>query len=554
MSEVGAIVNSVDHNSNRDTGFRTGEGSTNLNDIWLDEDVSVRTSDFSGEFIDRDLERAFLRSTRSTRVRHLRVVGITAAIFIVLGVVVDVLVVGNDSNLIGAIVAARAIVAASIIGAIVLAGKPSHAEGNLDRLIVIPILLLSTMTCAIVWVIKGELLLHAMTALVLTLVYYLFLPIRLIWAMIVSLVFAVFFIASASVFLDIRPDEFIQGVLYLTLANILGSLVSRERNATLRREFMVMESERRTGDDLRTEVAARTAAERAQAESENRFRSLVELSPDAIMVHRDGIILYLNPVGSHLIGADNPSQLIGHSLFNFILPKYRKLIAERLARFSHGVDSLPPFELTIRTLDGRERPCEVVSGPILYEGQPAIQSVVRDIAERKQLREELTRLATTDPLTGISNRRLFFERLELEWSRSRRHSRPLSILMFDLDHFKRINDTHGHAVGDSVLKGLCAAADDVLRSEDVLARLGGEEFAVILPEIDRATAESVAERLRQRLAAVEVEAPEGLVRCTVSIGVIQCRLAQESLDIALKRVDDALYRAKNSGRNLVCSG
>ncbi len=515
---------------------------------------STRTSDFSGEFLDRDLERSFLCSTLSTRIRHLRFVGVTAAVFIVLGIVVDALVVGNDPMLIGSIIAARALVAASIFAAIMAAGSAGRPEGGLDRLIVIPILMISAMTCGIVWAIKGELLLHALTALVLVLVYYLFLPLRLIWAMGISLTFTVGFIASTSVFLDIRPDEFIQVILYLTLANILGALISRERNVTLRREFVVVESERRIADDLRHEVAARTAAERAQAESETRFRSLVELSPDAILVHRSGIILYLNPVGSRLMGAKSPEQLIGQSFFDFILPRYRQPIAERLAMLEHGGDTLPPIELTVRTVDGRERPCEVVSGPILYEGEPAVQSVVRDIAERKQMREELTRLATTDPLTGICNRRRFFERLELEWSRARRHSRPMSILMFDLDHFKKVNDTHGHAVGDSVLKDLCAEADDLLRSEDVLARLGGEEFAVILPEIDRRTAETVAERLRQRLAAVEVTAPEGVVRCTVSIGVIQCRLAHESLDVALKRVDDALYRAKRSGRNLVCSG
>lgn len=547
-------MNLTNHSATKDFVPRISENPEFLEGIGLREGLSTQASDFSGEFLDRDLERAFLRSTRSTRLRHFRFVGLTAAVFIILGIVVDVLVVGNDPTLIWGIIAARAMVAVLIIVAIAAAGRPGQPAGSLDRLIVISILLLSAMTCCIVWAIKGELLLHALTALVLVLVYYLFLPLRLKLALAVTLTFTVFFIASTSVFLDIRPDEFIQVVLYLTLANILGALVSRERNATIRHEFLVVESERRTADNLRKEVAARTAAERAQAESETRFRSLVELSPDAIMVHREGIVLYVNPVGSRLMGAADPEQLVGRSFFDFILPKFQKPIADRLASFEHGVKSLPPMELTIRTLDGRERPCEVVSGPIIYEGQPAVQSVVRDIAERKQMREELTRLATTDPLTGISNRRRFFERLELEWSRSRRHTRPLSILMFDLDHFKRINDTHGHAVGDSVLTDLCAAADDVLRSEDVLARLGGEEFAVILPEIDRETAENVAERLRQRLAKVEVAAPEGIVRCTVSIGVIQCRLAHESLDVALKRVDDALYRAKGSGRNLVCSG
>ncbi len=547
-------MNSGEHSLAGDPGPQISEENRAPEKKGPGPDVSTGTSGFSGEFLDRDLERAFLGSTRSTRVRHLRVVGLTAAAFIVLGTVVDVLVVGNDPSLIGAIVAARALVAASIIAAVVLAERPGDRDRSLDHVIIGPVLLLSAMTCGIIWAVKGELLLHSLTALVLVLVYYLFLPLRLVWALGVSLIFTVFFIMSASLFLDIMPDEFIQVILYLTLANILGALISKERNATLRHEYIVVESERQTADNLRAEVAARGTAEQALAESENRFRSLVELSPDAILVHRDGTVLYLNPVGSRLMGARDPEQLVGRSFFDFILPKYRKAIIERLGMLEHGTDVLPPIELTILTLNGRERPCEVVSGPTLYEGEPAIQSVVRDIAERKQLREELTRLATTDPLTGISNRRRFFERLELEWSRARRHSRPLSILMFDLDHFKRINDTHGHAVGDSVLTGLCAQADEILRSEDVLARLGGEEFAVILPEIDRQTAEAVAERLRQGLAAVEVSAPEGVIRCTVSIGVIQCRLAHESLDVALKRVDDELYRAKRSGRNLVCSG
>lgn len=535
----------------------TNEGPLRLNDgdsRSAKAGFSTRTSEFSGEFVDQDLERSFLCSTLSTRIRHFRVVGLTAAVFVLLGTVVDALVVGNDPVLIGGIVVARGVVAASIIIAIVAADRGTGPKGGLDRMMVVPILMLSAMTCGIVWAIKGELLLHALTALVLVLVYYLFLPLRLFWAMGSSLLFTVGFIVSTSVFLDIRPDEFIQVVLYLTLANILGALISKERNVTQRREFVVVESERRIADDLRYEVAARAAAEKAQAESEARFRSLVELSPDAILVHRGGIVLYLNPVGIRLMGAEDPNLMIGRSFFDYVLPRYKQPIAERLAKLEHGSGSLPPIELTVETLDGRELPCEVVSGTIIYEGKPAVQSVIRDIAERKQLREELTRLATTDPLTGIFNRRRFFERLELEWSRARRHSRPLSLLMFDLDHFKKINDTHGHAVGDSVLKDLCKEADDLLRSEDVLARLGGEEFAIILPEIDRKTAENVAERLRQRLASVETSAPEGVIRCTVSVGVVQCRLAHESLDVALKRVDDALYRAKRSGRNLVCSG
>jgi len=515
---------------------------------------AFQTSRVSGQFLIPEQEQSFRQSTWRSQVRNLRIVGLTASAFIVLGTLVDVLVVGNSPSLITIVVISRAVVTAIILTSILMADRWSSPENGLDRVIVPPALAISAMTCGMVWVIRGELLLHALTVLVLILVYYLFLPLSLRWAMAVSLIFSGFFLLSVCLFLVIRTDEFVQVILYVTLVNVLGALVSRERNVSVRREFAAAENQRRVADNLRTEISARTMAERARRESESRFRTLVEMSPNAILVHRNGKILYLNPTGQTLMGATHSEELIDQDFIDFVLPPYRRPILERLAQLSQNHETLPPTELVVRTLCGREVPCEVVSGSILFDGRPAVQSIIRDITERKKMQEELTRLATTDPLTGLCNRRLFFERLELEWGRARRHSRPLSVLMFDLDHFKNINDVHGHAVGDSVLTCLTAEAQDVLRSEDVLGRLGGEEFAVILPETDRSTGETIAERLRRRLAAVNVDAPEGQVRCTVSVGVVQCRLAHESLDVALKRADDALYHAKRSGRNMVCAG
>jgi diguanylate cyclase (GGDEF)-like protein/PAS domain S-box-containing protein len=513
-----------------------------------------QTSMLSGQFLLPEQESLFRQSTWQSKIRNLRIVGLTAAAFIVFGTLVDVLVVGNNSRLITIIVVSRALVTMIILVAILMADRWSNPDRGLDYVVVPPLMAISAMTCGMVWVIRGELLLHALTALVLVLVYYLFLPLSLRWSLAVSLAFSVFFLVSVCLCLEIRPDEFVQVVLYMTLVNVLGALVSREHNISMRREFTVAEVQRKVTDDLRNEMTARSTAEQARSESENRFRTLVEMSPNAIVVHRQGQIMYLNPTGQRLMGATNPEELLQQSFIDFVLPPFRQSILERLAQLSQSNESLPATELVVRTLDGLEVPCEVVSAPILYDGLPAVQSIIRDITERKKMQEELTRLATTDPLTGLCNRRLFFERLELEWGRARRHSRPLSILMFDLDHFKNINDIHGHAVGDSVLTCLSGEAQDVLRSEDILGRLGGEEFAVILPETDRSIAETIAERLRKRLAAVTIDAPEGLVRCTVSIGVIQCRLAHESLDVALKRADDALYLAKRSGRNMVCAG
>lgn len=181
-----------------------------------------------------------------------------------------------------------------------------------------------------------------------------------------------------------------------------------------------------------------------------------------------------------------------------------------------------------------------------------------DITELKQAEEalrrneeRLERLATTDPLTGANNRRSFFEQGEKELHRARRHKRPLSLMMVDIDHFKRVNDTHGHAIGDEVLKRLVSKCNDTLRTQDILGRFGGEEFAAVLPEVGLASATKAAERLRRALEDLEVETSEGTLKFTVSIGVSECRYDDESLETALARADKALYSAKESGRNRV---
>ena len=171
--------------------------------------------------------------------------------------------------------------------------------------------------------------------------------------------------------------------------------------------------------------------------------------------------------------------------------------------------------------------------------------------EAKEKRERLERLATTDPLTGANNRRSFFEQGEKELHRARRHKRPLSLMMVDIDHFKRVNDTHGHAIGDAVLKRLVSKCNDTLRTQDILGRFGGEEFAAVLPEVGLASATKAAERLRRALEDLEVETSEGTLKFTVSIGVSECRYDDESLETALARADNALYSAKESGRNRV---
>jgi diguanylate cyclase (GGDEF)-like protein len=168
------------------------------------------------------------------------------------------------------------------------------------------------------------------------------------------------------------------------------------------------------------------------------------------------------------------------------------------------------------------------------------------------MHERITRLAVTDELTGLANRRRFMELLRQEVQRARRYSRPLTLLMIDLDRLKQINDTHGHAAGDAMLRGVADNIRVSVRATDYAARLGGDEFAALLPETGRAEALTIAERIRanvEKFSAVVNEAP---IQSTVSIGLVS-RAAGEVTDLPsfIHQADDALYQAKAGGRNAV---
>lgn len=172
---------------------------------------------------------------------------------------------------------------------------------------------------------------------------------------------------------------------------------------------------------------------------------------------------------------------------------------------------------------------------------------------REEDERAMERLASIDSLTGVSNRRHFLLRAEEEFRRSRRHGLPLAFLMLDLDRFKDVNDRYGHAVGDEVLRAAAQRMGAVLRSEDLLGRVGGEEFAVLLLHTDPDGAMLAAERLRQGVAELRVAAREGEVRITTSIGVAQLAAGDATIEDTMRRADAALYAAKKAGRDCACS-
>lgn len=175
----------------------------------------------------------------------------------------------------------------------------------------------------------------------------------------------------------------------------------------------------------------------------------------------------------------------------------------------------------------------------------------RDIEARNRAEAELERQASTDALTGLPNRRAFMDTAQQEFERSKRYSRSLSCMMVDLDHFKRVNDKYGHSVGDLVLKAFAEHARQSLRKHDAVGRIGGEEFAVLLPETGCREAVTLAERLGSEVRNLNLRLDGQTIRFTVSIGVAQSNAKEHTFEQTLKRADAALYEAKEAGRNRV---
>lgn len=205
------------------------------------------------------------------------------------------------------------------------------------------------------------------------------------------------------------------------------------------------------------------------------------------------------------------------------------------------------------------------AGAIDYITKPFVPAVVRmrvrnHLALRRAttelhlLNSQLRRLATTDALTGVSNRRHFFEQVSEEVLRMRRYRHSAALFMLDLDHFKRLNDSWGHDIGDRALAETSHTVRQALRTHDLFGRLGGEEFAGFLPETDLSQAAMVCERLRDLVQSIQVPTPGEPVRLSASIGVVSIDPEKELPETALKRADQAMYAAKEAGRNRVVCG
>jgi len=177
----------------------------------------------------------------------------------------------------------------------------------------------------------------------------------------------------------------------------------------------------------------------------------------------------------------------------------------------------------------------------------------RTHVELKRAKEKLIRMSITDELTGLVNRRYFMGRLLHEYERAKRYESVFTVLMIDLDYFKRVNDTYGHQAGDTVLRTISDTMRLSLRLSDIIGRIGGEEFAVLLPETELSSAMIIGDRLRNRVESLEIPHRESGIKITISIGASPSSGDDMSIDDVLQRSDSALYRAKENGRNRIYS-
>jgi diguanylate cyclase (GGDEF)-like protein/PAS domain S-box-containing protein len=310
---------------------------------------------------------------------------------------------------------------------------------------------------------------------------------------------------------------------------------------------------RRAYLSINRDVTERKRDEEALRASEQKYRLLMEGATDGVVIiDREANYIEANDTACKTLGYTR-EELLTLNMQQVIAPEelaVRSLMDDRRAARKGML-----IERTLVRKDGTHISVEI-SARLLDDG--SVQAIVRDVTERKRAEEALHVMATQDALTGLLNRREMDRVLQEEVSRCRRYERPVSLVMIDIDHFKSVNDRYGHKVGDEVLRWIGGIFRSDVRSTDRVARYGGEEIVVILPETGDMEACRVAERFRSLVAAqpFTYTPPDGetlTIPITISLGVAELPGDALTPDALVVAADESLYSAKRSGRNRVVS-
>ena len=303
-------------------------------------------------------------------------------------------------------------------------------------------------------------------------------------------------------------------------------------------------------DGLIEDITDRKNTVEALRESEEKFRTIAETAADAIILaDSDGNIIFWNKSAERIFGYSE-DETMGKSLTILMPEKYREDHQRGLNRLKSTGESKyigRINEMYGLRIDGSDFPIELSVSMWKVKEKLFFSGIVRDITKRKTLEKDLEQLATIDNLTKVYNRTKFYDVMRIEMERTKRYNHPLSLVMFDIDHFKEVNDTYGHTVGDYVLQTLTQIVKENLREIDTLIRWGGEEFIIIVSETDLEKAAIMVERIRKAMKAFQFD---HVGKITVSFGVTQLK-EDDTEDSIVIRADDAMYLAKKRGRNRV---
>ena len=276
--------------------------------------------------------------------------------------------------------------------------------------------------------------------------------------------------------------------------------------------------------------------------AESCYQALVEFSPDAILVQNDGKLSFANPAAVKLLGAESLQQVIGKSIDEFIVLDDEK---SGVRVFTNDLEMMKPEPLIVKLkrFNGISIWVEIIAIPVNHNGEMVIQAILRDVTVRKYYEDQLTYMATFDPMTGVANRSSFIESLDQAIEHAMDSEEILAVLFFDLDKFKDVNDSLGHGVGDELLIQFAKRLRGNIRTIDIVGRVGGDEFLVLLIDIDRET----IERLVKKMLA-DFEKPYTIkgheIRSTSSVGVAMYPVDGKDSTKLIHNADQALYRAK----------